>query len=69
MSMSCEMAAVNNQPSRAQHAPPLKHAHCTHPPPRSYLNHTGFMFENAEEFGALLIFAEHRCGFGALLAL
>lgn len=26
-----------------------------------YLTHTGLMWENAEEFGALLLFAEHRC--------
>eukprot|EP00879_Flechtneria_rotunda_P011348 GHRR01011853.1.p1 GENE.GHRR01011853.1~~GHRR01011853.1.p1 ORF type:complete len:158 (+),score=7.57 GHRR01011853.1:52-525(+) len=26
-----------------------------------YLNHTGLMWENAPEFGALLVFAEHRC--------
>ncbi|RLN69835.1 hypothetical protein BBJ29_001463 [Phytophthora kernoviae] len=25
-----------------------------------YLNHTGLMWENAEEFGAMLVFAEHR---------
>merc|ERR1719277_1560216 len=25
-----------------------------------YVNHTGLMWENAEEFGALLVFAEHR---------
>ncbi|KIY97736.1 hypothetical protein MNEG_10224 [Monoraphidium neglectum] len=25
-----------------------------------YLNHTGLMFENARDFGALLVFAEHR---------
>lgn len=25
-----------------------------------YVNHTGLMWENAESFGALLIFAEHR---------
>lgn len=25
-----------------------------------YVNHTGLMWESAEEFGALLIFAEHR---------
>jgi len=30
------------------------------PQPRSYLNHTGLMFENAQDFGALLVFAEHR---------
>jgi lysosomal Pro-X carboxypeptidase len=25
-----------------------------------YVNHTGLMWENAEDFGALLVFAEHR---------
>ena len=25
-----------------------------------YVNHTGLMWENAQEFGALLVFAEHR---------
>merc|ERR1719330_1015584 len=25
-----------------------------------YVNHTGLMWENAEEFGALMIWAEHR---------
>ncbi len=25
-----------------------------------YINHTGLMFENAPQFGALMIFAEHR---------
>ncbi|ETK76487.1 hypothetical protein L915_17114, partial [Phytophthora nicotianae] len=25
-----------------------------------YLNHTGLMWENADEFGAMLVFAEHR---------
>ena len=25
-----------------------------------YVNHTGLMWENAEEFGALMVFAEHR---------
>ncbi len=25
-----------------------------------YVNHTGLMWENAEKFGAMLIFAEHR---------
>merc|ERR1719486_490058 len=34
-----------------------------------YVNHTGLMWENAERFGALLLFAEHRywgksCPFG-----
>lgn len=27
-----------------------------------YLNHTGLMWENAPDFGALLVFAEHRWG-------
>lgn len=26
-----------------------------------YLNHTGLMWENAADYGALLVFAEHRC--------
>ena len=26
-----------------------------------YLENTGLMWESAEEFGALLVFAEHRC--------
>jgi lysosomal Pro-X carboxypeptidase len=27
---------------------------------RMYVQHTGLMWENAKEFGALVIFAEHR---------
>jgi lysosomal Pro-X carboxypeptidase len=27
---------------------------------RSYVQHTGLMWENAKEFGALVVFAEHR---------
>jgi hypothetical protein len=32
-----------------------------------YLNHTGLMWENAARFGALLVFAEHRCACGLFL--
>jgi hypothetical protein len=53
--LPCIDQLMNNQPL---HPTPVFFA----PLPVRYLNHTGLMWENAPRFGALMVFAEHRCG-------